>query len=43
VTNYKGAAIIAFAVDDASKTVSIIGVFYGEQDFETLLQDELGQ
>jgi toxin ParE1/3/4 len=41
VTNYRGAAIIAFAVDDATKTVSIIGVFYGGQDFETMLQDEL--
>lgn len=41
VTNYKGAAIIAFAVDDTTKMVSIVGVFYGGQDFETLLQDEL--
>ena len=42
VTNYQGAAIIAFAVDDETKTVFIIGVFYGGQDFETLLQDDVG-
>jgi toxin ParE1/3/4 len=40
VTNYRGATVIAFAVDDATKMVSIVGVFYGGQDFETLLQDE---
>jgi plasmid stabilization system protein ParE len=35
VTNYKGRCAIAFAV--ASETVSIIGVFYGGQDYEALL------
>lgn len=38
VTNYKGRCAIAFAV--AGETVSVIGVFYGGQDYETLLQSE---
>ena len=33
--NYKGRAVIAFDVSDA--LVSIIGVFYGGQDYETEL------
>jgi len=36
ITNYKKRAIIAFDVDAA--IVSIIGVFYGGQDYETVLQ-----
>jgi toxin ParE1/3/4 len=39
LTNYKGRTIIAFAVD--SELVSIIGVFYGGQDYQTALQDDL--
>jgi plasmid stabilization system protein ParE len=38
VTNYRKRTVIAFWVNDA--TVSIIGIFYGGQDYETLLQDE---
>ncbi len=38
ITNYKKRAVIAFDVDAGQ--VSIIGVFYGGQDYETLLQDE---
>lgn len=34
-TNYKGRAVIAFVVGD--DRVSIIGVFYGGQDYETAL------
>jgi toxin ParE1/3/4 len=34
-TNYKGRAVIAFVVSD--ERVSIIGVFYGGQDYETAL------
>lgn len=37
VTNYKGRTVIAFDVD--GEQVSIIGVFYGGQNFETALQD----
>ena len=38
ITNYRKRAVIAFYVDAGQ--VSIIGVFYGGQDYETLLQDE---
>jgi len=41
ITNYKKRAVIAFDVD--AKTVSIIGVFYGGQDFETILQSDLDE
>ncbi|MCR4304556.1 MAG: type II toxin-antitoxin system RelE/ParE family toxin [Gallionella sp.] len=41
ITNYKKRAIIAFDVD--AKLVSIIGVFYGGQDYETDLQSELDE
>lgn len=33
ITNYKGRAVIAFDVSD--ERVSIIGVFYGGQDYES--------
>lgn len=39
ITHYKKRAVIAFDVD--TELVSIIGVFYGGQDYETILQDEL--
>lgn len=39
ITNYKGRTVIAFAVD--VQEVSIIGVFYGGQDYETALQDDI--
>ncbi|MBS3911929.1 MAG: type II toxin-antitoxin system RelE/ParE family toxin [Hydrogenophaga sp.] len=38
ITHYKKRSVIAFYVD--AETVSIIGVFYGGQDYETILQDE---
>jgi len=38
ITNYKKRAVIAFDVD--AEQVSIIGVFYGGQDYETILQDD---
>ena len=38
ITNYKKRAVIAFDVD--AEQVSIIGVFYGGQDYETTLQDD---
>lgn len=40
VTNYKKRTIIAFEVDTAAKRVSIIGLFYGGQDYETILQND---
>ncbi|BAO30296.1 type II toxin-antitoxin system RelE/ParE family toxin [Sulfuritalea hydrogenivorans] len=39
ITNYKGRTVIAFDAD--ARQVSIIGVFYGGQDYETALQDDL--
>jgi plasmid stabilization system protein ParE len=38
ITPYKKRAVIAFDVD--TEQVSIIGVFYGGQDYATILQDD---
>lgn len=38
VTNYRKRAVIAF--DVSADLVSIVGVFYGGQDYETILQEE---
>lgn len=35
ITNYKKRAVIAFAVE--SEVVSVIGVYYGGQDYESVL------
>ena len=34
ITNYKGRAVIAFDVDDPTRTVAILGVFYGGRSYE---------
>jgi len=39
ITHYKGRAVIAFTVD--AERVSIIGVFYGGRDYETILQSDV--
>lgn len=39
ITNYKGRTVIASDVD--ARQVSIIGVFYGGQDYELALQDDI--
>lgn len=39
ITNYRKRAIIAFTVDTRAKSVTILGVFYGGQDFEAALGD----
>ena len=39
ITNYKGRTVIAFDVD--AQQVSIIGVFYGGQDYGTALQNDI--
>jgi plasmid stabilization system protein ParE len=36
VTNYKKRAVVAFAVD--ADVVSVIGVYYGGQNYESVLQ-----
>ena len=38
ITNYKKRAVIAFDVD--AEQVSILGIFYGGQDYESILQDD---
>ncbi len=38
IANYKKRAVIAFDVD--AEQVSILGIFYGGQDYESILQDE---
>lgn len=39
VTHHKGRTVIAYAVDEASRTVSILGVLYGGQDLEGALAE----
>ncbi len=39
LTNYRKRTVIAFAVD--AKQVSILGIYYGGQDFESALLFEL--
>lgn len=38
ITHYKKRAVIAFAVD--AECVSILGIFYGGRDYESLLADD---
>ena len=38
---YRRRATILFEVSDATATVSIIGIVYGGQDYETMLRDRL--
>jgi toxin ParE1/3/4 len=37
ITNYRGRTVIAFAVDDAGLCVSILGVYYGGQDYASAI------
>ena len=39
ITNYKKRMVVAFEVDMTAGQVSIIGLFYGGQDYEMLLQE----
>lgn len=41
ITNYKKRTVIAFFVDMESKEIFIIGLFYGGQDYETILQGDI--
>jgi toxin ParE1/3/4 len=38
ITNYRKRAVIAFTVE--ASAVSVIGIFYGGQDYQSLLQDD---
>jgi len=40
ITNYKKRTIIAFEADEQALLVSILGIFYGGQDYEAILSDE---
>lgn len=40
LTHYRGRTVIAFAVDDAQRQVSIIGLFHGGQNFEAVLSSD---
>lgn len=42
ITNYRRSAVVAFMVNTDAETVSILGVFYGGQNYETVLLDETG-
>lgn len=39
ITNYRSRVVIALVVDRTS--VSIVGIFYGGRDYETLLQNDV--
>ena len=39
ITNYRKRAVIAFHVN--AEQIAIVGIFYGGQDYETILQDDL--
>lgn len=41
ITNYKGRPVIALTVD--ANRFSILGVFYGGQDYETVLHEDLDE
>ncbi|MFO1219838.1 MAG: type II toxin-antitoxin system RelE/ParE family toxin [Burkholderiaceae bacterium] len=40
VTHHKGRTIIAYAIDDAMRRVTILGVFYGGQEYARRLDLE---
>jgi len=40
IANYKKRTVIAFTVDAPAKLVSIVGLYYGGQDYETVLGNE---
>jgi toxin ParE1/3/4 len=42
VTHHKGRTLIAYAVEEAARTVSILGIFYGGQYYEAALSADPG-
>jgi len=40
ITNYRGNAIIAYLVSDASHVVTVVGVFYGGQNYDSIFQEQ---
>ncbi|HEX2887239.1 type II toxin-antitoxin system RelE/ParE family toxin [Vineibacter terrae] len=42
ITSYRRRVVVAFLADEASETVSIVGIFYGGQDYEARWLDDSG-
>ena len=42
ITSYRRSPVIAFIANTDTETVSILGIFYGGQDYEAVLLDEPG-
>jgi toxin ParE1/3/4 len=42
LTHHHGRTVIAYAVDDGTQTVSVVGVFYGGQDYKGALSEDQG-
>lgn len=40
VTHHKGRTLVAYSVDEDTRTVSVLGIFYGGQDYEAVLSGE---
>jgi toxin ParE1/3/4 len=40
LTHYKGRTVIAYAVDEASQRIAILGIFYGGRDHESALRSD---
>lgn len=40
VTHHEGRTLIAYVVDEGTRTVSVVGVFYGGRDHEAALPAE---
>ncbi len=42
ITSYRRRVVVAFLVDEGSETVSIVGIYYGGQDYEARWPDDSG-
>jgi toxin ParE1/3/4 len=40
VTHHMGRTLIAYAVDEDTRTVSVLGIFYGGQNYEAVLSGD---
>ena len=40
VTHHKGRTLVAYSVDEDTRTVSVLGIFYGGQDYEAALSGD---
>ena len=39
-SSYKKGVLVAYVVDDRLRNVTVLGIFFGGQDFESLLEGE---